>query len=234
MGIRHSRAFGKAFAVGALAIAATLVAGSAVAVAGPGKKGKGLVRGVHAEISLIRANGSTDAFVVDRGEVTAETSSSFTLKRKDGVSVTLGLSADTKVRGDIQVGKGAVAFSRGGTAFAVLAPRAQGAALRLGGGEGLGKRKARLKAPRGLFGAVHADVSLIRADGTQDAFSFDRGKVTAASTSSITVERADGPSVTKGISSDTKVRGRVAVGGRAAIFSRGGAAFAVLAAAPRA
>jgi hypothetical protein len=113
----------RSFGIAAIGISAALLVGSAVAVAGPGKKGKGLVRGVHAEISLIEANGTPDAFVIDRGQVTAESSSSVMLQRKDGQSVTLGLNADTKIRGDIQVGKGAIVFSRGGTAFAVLAPR---------------------------------------------------------------------------------------------------------------
>jgi hypothetical protein len=225
----------KAFGISVVGISAALLVGSAVAVAGPGKKGKGLVRGVHAEISLIKANGTTDAFVVDRGKVTAESSSSVTLERKDGVSVTLGLNADTKVRGDIQVGKGAVAFSRGGTAFAVLAPRGDKASLRLGGGKGLGKGLARgKKLQLGLFGAVHADVSFIKADGSTGAFSFDRGQVTAASATSVTLERADGPSVTKSISADTKVRGKLAVGGKAAVYSQGGAALAILAAGPKA
>lgn len=225
----------RTFGIAALGISAALLVGSAVAVAGPGKKGKALVRGVHAEISLIKADGTKDAFVVDRGKVTAESPSSVTLERKDGKSVTLGLSADTKIRGDIQVDKGAVVFSRGGTAFAVLAPRSDKAApLRLGDGQGRGQRMARLKAKKGLFGAVHADVKLIKADGSSDSFSFDRGEVTAASDTSVTVKRADGPSVTKSISADTKLRGKLAVGGRAAVFSKGSAAFAVLAAGPKA
>jgi hypothetical protein len=220
----------RTFGIAAVGLAAALLVGSAVAVAGPGKKGKGLVRGVHTEISLIRADGTTDAFVVDRGKVTAESSSSVTLERKDGKSVTLGLNADTKVRGDIQVDKGAIVFSRGGTAFAVLAPRgAQAAPLRLGDGKGLGQRMARLKAKKGLFGAVHADVSFIKADGSSDAFTFDRGRVTAASETSVTLKRADGPSVTKSISADTKLRGNLAVGGKAAVFSKGSAATAILA-----
>jgi hypothetical protein len=226
----------RAFGIAAIGISAALLVGSAVAVAGP-RKGKSLVRGVHAEISLIKANGTTDAFVVDRGQVTAESDSSITLKRKDGPSVTLGLSADTRVRGDIQVGKGAVVFSRGGTAFAVLAPRAaKAASLRLGDGKGkgLGQRLARLKAKKGLFGAVHADVKLIKADGSTNAFSFDRGEVTAASATSVTVKRADGPSVTKSITADTKLRGKLAAGGRAAVFSKGSAATAILAVGPKA
>lgn len=226
----------RAFGLAAIGVSAALLVGSAVAVAGPGK-GKSLVRGVHTEVSLIKADGTTNSFVVDRGQVTAESAASVTLKRKDGVSVTLGLNADTKVRGDIQVEKGAVVFSRGGTAFAVLAPRAaKAASLRLGNGNGLGlgQRLARLKAKKGLMGAVHADVKLIKADGSSNAFSFDRGEVTAASDTSVTVKRADGPSVTKSISADTKLRGKLAVGGRAAVFSKGSAATAILAAGPKA
>ena len=226
----------RTFGIAAVGISAALLIGSAVAVAGPGK-GKSLVRGVHTEVSLIKADGTTNSFVVDRGQVTAESATSVTLKRRDGVSVTLGLNADTKVRGDIQVEKGAVVFSRGGTAFAVLAPRAaKAASLRLGDGtgNGLGQRLARLKAKKGLMGAVHADVKLIKADGSSNAFSFDRGQVTAASDTSITVKRADGPSVTKSISADTKLRGKLAVGGRALVFSQGSAATVILAVGPKA
>ena len=84
------------------------------------------------------------------------------------------------------------------------------------------------------MGAVHADVKFIKADGSTDSFSFDRGSVTAASDTSVTIKRADGPSVTKSISADTKLRGKLAVGGKAAVFSQGSAATAVLAAGPKA
>jgi len=216
-------------------VAAALLVGSAVAVAGPGKKPAKLVRGVHTEISLIKADGTKDAFVVDRGQVTAETQTSVTLSRKDGQSVTLGLNGDTKVRGDIQVGKGAIVFSRGGTAFAVLAPRG-GQALRLGGGLPVNKGLAALRGAKlkGLMHAVHADVEVTKADGSIVSRSFDRGQVTAASETSVTVKRADGPSVTKSISADTKVRGKLAVGGRALIVSQGATALKILAAGPKA
>jgi hypothetical protein len=231
----------KAFTIGVVGVSAALLVGSAVAVAGPGKKAKGLVRGVHTEVSLIKADGSKDAFVVDRGKVTAESQSSVTLARKDGKSVTLVLNADTKVRGDIQAEKSAVVFSRGGTAFAVLAPRAAKAApLSLGDGTSLRDRiakaiaKARQAKAKGLMGAVHADVKLIKADGSAAAFSFDRGEVTATSATSVTLKRADGASITKSISADTKLRGKLAAGGRAVIFSQGSAATAILAAGPKA
>ena len=114
-----------------MGVAAALLVGSAVAVAGPGKTAKGLVPGVHTEISLIKADGTKDAFVVDRGQVTAASDKSVTVARKDGKSVTLVLDGNTKVLGKIQVDKGAVVFSRTGTAFAVLAPRAESCAAQL-------------------------------------------------------------------------------------------------------
>lgn len=227
----------KALSIGVVGVAAALLIGSAVAVAGPGKKAKRLARGVHTEISLIKADGTKDAFVVDRGQVTASSDKSVTLERKDGKSVTLGLNADTKVVGQIQADKGAVVFSRGGTAFAVIAPRAEkGAPLRFGHGNGLGQALAKVRAARlsGVMQAVHADVKAIKADGSTVAFSFDRGQVTAASDASVTLKRADGPSVTKSISSDTKLRGKLAVNGRAIVVSNGSAAVAILAAGPKA
>ena len=84
------------------------------------------------------------------------------------------------------------------------------------------------------MGAVHADVKFIKADGSTISFSFDRGSVTAASDTSVTIKRADGPSVTKSISADTKLRGKLVVGGKAAVFSKGGAATLILAAGPKA
>ena len=155
--------------------------------------------------------------------------------RKDGASVTLALNRRTRrCAVTSRSTRARWSFSRGGTAFAVLAPRApQAAPLRLGDGKSLGQRLARLKAKKGLMGAVHADVMLIKADGSTNSFSFDRGQVTAASETSVTVKRADGPSVTKSISADTKLRGKLAVGGKAAVFSQGSAATAILAAGPK-
>ena len=222
----------RAFGIAAVGISAALLIGSAVAVAGPGK-GKSLVRGVHAEISLVKADGTTNSFVVDRGQVTAESDSSVTLKRKDGPIVTLARNADTNVRGDIEVDRRRRLLARR-HGIAVLAPRAATASLRLGDGNGKASGSAcDCSRPGGPLGAVHADVKLIKADGSSNAFSFDRGQVTAASDTSVTVKRADGPSVTKSISADTKVRGKLAVGGKAAVFSKAGAATAILAAAPK-
>ena len=82
---------------------------------------------MHATIDLIKADGSTDSITYDRGEITAKTSSSITLKRKDGKSVTLATDSSTKVRekrtlatlADLQAGDRAMFFSRDGKAFLI-------------------------------------------------------------------------------------------------------------------
>jgi hypothetical protein len=213
----------RGFRVTAIAAAALLVAGGAVAVAGAahGKAAKRqvvkqLVRsGVHADVSLVRADGSTDAFAVDRGRVTTSSATSLTFQRLDGKTVTVGLSTGTVVRGTIAAGKPVLVFSRNGAAFRVRAPRAAAAPL-------VSPAAAKAK-------IVHAQVNFVRADGSTGSVTFDRGQVTASSSASLTVKRDDGKSVTFAIGSGAVIRGKLAVGGRALVFSRDGTAFRVLA-----
>ena len=54
--------------------------------------------------------------------------------------------------------------------------------------------------------AVHGDLVVRTKDGFENV-SFDRGKVTAASASSITIERPDGVSVTKAVTPETRFKG---------------------------
>ncbi|HST26341.1 MAG TPA: hypothetical protein VLJ76_10130 [Gaiellaceae bacterium] len=208
-----------------VAVAALAVAGSAVAVAGAASHGKGkaakrhavarTVRaGVHADVSLVRADGSTDAFSVDRGKVTASTSTSLTLVRPDGKTVNVSVASTTIVRGTITVGRGALVFSRNGAAFRVAAP----------GPRALQMPTATTKSP-----VVHLQVSFVRADGSTGSVTLDRGQVTSSSAGSLTVKRLDGKSVTFTIGSGAVVRGKLAVGGKALVFSRGGTAFRILA-----
>lgn len=221
----------RGFAVAVVAMVGVLAAGAAVAMAGKHKPikqnvAKRVVRaGVHADVSVIRADGTTDAFAVDRGQVSAASTTSVTLQRMDGKTVTLVINADTRVRGHIQVGRGALAFSRSGTAFRILAPRGLAAAL----------PATPVTAPAETHGGVvHADVSFIRADGSTDSRTFDRGQVTATSTTSVTLQRKDGKSATLAVNGDTKIRGRLAVGGKAAVISRAGTALRIFARGPRA
>lgn len=224
----------RGYRVAVVGVAALLLAGGAVAVAGAahGGKGKGkaakaaakkhvakrLVRaGVHADVSLIRADGTTDAFAVDRGTVTAASSVSLTLLRADGKSVTLSLSNTTAARGTIAVGKHVLVFSRQGAAFRVRGP---GAAM-------AGAIASTVQAQKSPI--VHLDAKFVRGDGSTGTAALDRGQVTDSSNSSLTIKRADGQSVTFTLGTTVRVLGHLAVGGKALVISRDGAVVRVLA-----
>jgi hypothetical protein len=210
----------------AVSAVALLVAGGAVAVAQAAHGGKGkakaavakkLVRdGVHADVSLIRADGSTDAFAVDRGKVTASSSTSITLQRADGKSVTLGVTSTTVARRMPTVGKPALAFSRNGVAFRILAAGPVTVA-------------PVMPALAGKSPVVHLDVSFVRADGSTGSITLDRGQVTASSSTSLTIKRDDGKSVTFTVGAGAIVRGHLVVGGKALVLSRNGAVVRVFA-----
>jgi hypothetical protein len=222
------RGWKRGFRAVAIAAAALIVAGGAVAVAeaahGGHAKGhakghavKHLARlGVHADVSLVRADGSTDAFAVDRGQVTAASAGSLTLHRLDGKTVTLGLNSDTTVRGTIAIGRPVLVFSRNGVAFRIGAP---------------GPFAALPMAPQATAKAkiVHLQVNFVRADGSTGSVTLDRGQVAASSSTSLTIKREDGKSVTFAIGTGAVIRGKLAVGARALVFSRDGTAFRVLA-----
>ena len=76
--------------------------------------------------------------------------------------------------------------------------------------------------------AVHGDLVVRTKDGFENV-TFDRGKVTAVSPSSITIERPDGVSVTKAVNAETKFKGvdsaeQVEQGKGALVVSKGDAA----------
>ena len=216
----------RGYRVLAVSAAVLVVAGGAVAVAGAAQGGKGkakahiarqLVRsGVHADVSLIRADGSTDAFAVDRGKVTASSATSLTLQRADGKSVTLGVTSTTVARRMITVGRPAIAFSRNGVAFRIIAA-------------GQVTMAPVMPAFAGKSPVVHLDVNFIRADGSTGSITLDRGQVTAASSTSLTIKRDDGQSVTFTIGAGAIVRGHLVVGGKALVLSRNGAVVRVFA-----
>jgi hypothetical protein len=214
--------------VALVAAAALLVAGGAVAVAqAAGGKGKGkakhavakhLIRaGVHADVSLIRADGTKDAFAVDRGKVTAASSTSLTIQRADGKTVTFSIPTTAAVRGTVTVGRPVLVFSRNGAAFRIGAPGAALAPAPL------------MPALRGKSPITHLDVSFVRADGTTGSATLDRGQVTATSSTSLTIKRADGASVTFTIGTSTRVLGHLVVGGKALVVQRDGAVVRVYA-----
>jgi hypothetical protein len=213
----------RAFGVLAVALVSLVGVGSAVATTGkhrPAKTVKRVVRaGVHADVSVIRADGTSDAFAVDRGQVTASSTTSLTLLRLDGQSVTLAVNQSTRIRGQIQTGRRVLVFSRAGTAFRVLARR----------GRAVDHVTAATLPLQGHGGIVHADVSFVRADRSTDSRAFDRGQVTAASLTSLTLHRRDGHSVSLAVNGATRIRGRLTVGRHVIVISKGGIALRVLA-----
>jgi hypothetical protein len=86
--------------------------------------------------------------------------------------------------------------------------------------------------PRAVLGAVHADVTTIDAKGQVRKYTWDRGRLTARSDTSITIARRDGKSITLGLGQDTRVRaknGTLRVGDLVVAYSRDGTAYLVLA-----
>jgi len=94
------------------------------------------------------------------------------------------------------------------------------------------KPGGRAAGPGVLKGAIHGDLLVQGENGTTRTVTFDRGKVTAVSAGSITVERTDGVWVTKSLT-DQKVfngtpKDKVQVGMGAVVVSSGDTAERVL------
>jgi len=86
--------------------------------------------------------------------------------------------------------------------------------------------------PRAVLGAVHADVTTIDAKGQALKYTWDRGRLTARSDTSITIARRDGKTVTLALGPQTRVRaknGKLRVGDLVVAYSREGTAYLVLA-----
>ena len=108
----------------------------------------------------------------------------------------------------IGVAGGLLLFSAGGvTAHAASTTRSTASASPTPSPMAQATPKARAKGRTLLSRADHATVE-IEQDGKRVTYDIDRGNVTAATASSITLNRLDGQSVTLSISSSTKFRGR--------------------------
>lgn len=224
----------------ALALTALVLTVAGVATAATAAKGhrpkapRVLAAAVHADVKAIFADRTTKSETWDKGEVSKISSSSITLKRKDGVSVDLAIDANTKVRardGKIEVGAHAFAISQNGKALAILVAKPRG--------DRDNKHRGRGRPGPGHLAAraVHVDWALVMPDGKALSLSLDKGDVTAASSSSFTLKRKDGESVNLSIDSSTKVRKRehaaLAVGDKALAWSQSGKALVVFAGQPK-
>jgi hypothetical protein len=184
---------------------------------------------VHGDVTAIKRDGTTTSFSFDRGKVTAVSSSSVTLQRADGRSLTFSLGT-ARVRGRLQVGRQVVVISQNGAAVQISSGAARAGKNRRG--DRNDRRRQRLAGTRVaaqlLAGAVHVDYRLLLRNGSTRTLALDRGTITAASATSLSLKRADGPTVTFSLTSSTKVRGTVAVNARALVVSENGAALRVL------
>ena len=87
-----------------------------------------------------------------------------------------------------------------------------------------------LAAPAAFGRVLRGDATILKRDGTTTTVHFERGEVTAASATSVTIKGADGASKTFAIGSDTRIRSQgkrtttdaLKVGAFAAVFGTNG------------
>jgi hypothetical protein len=137
---------------------------------------------------ILNANGSWATYTLDVGTVTAASSSSLTLLRVDGQSVTFTVSASTLWGAKDRTPKDFAKLV--GRRVAVLSQR--GAAVHVGG--------------RGMFrGFAYADLTVMRGGKTRE-IQLDRGLVKSVSGAQISLTRADGVAVTATLAPNVRYR----------------------------
>lgn len=118
-----------------------------------------------------------------------------------------------------------VAYAEGQPADPSVTPNQERAA-KPGAAKGGGPRAGVLK------GAIHGDLLVRAKDGATRTVTFDRGKVTAITAGSITIERPDGVSVSKSLTDQTVFNGmprdQIQPGAAVAVVSSGDTAERVL------
>jgi hypothetical protein len=181
-----------AFALATLTVAAA----TGAATADPGKRIGPFAGAYHADVTALLKDGSSASAKLDRGTVTASSSTSITLKRfVDNEELTFSVSPDTWYpRGQAKVGDKLGIVSQNGTA------------LRVNVWNKLDPEKTDRVGP--FRTAIHADIALLMRDKSTKDETMDRGKVTEISDSSLTIERPDGESLTFSLGDGTVVRGK--------------------------
>jgi len=204
-----------AFALAACTVGAVGVAG---ATADQPKRVGPFAGAIHADVTAQLKDGSSVSAQLDRGKVTAVDAGSITIQRPDNQSLTFSLSADSGAKLGDRVG----ILSQSGAAVRVRVWKKGNDT----GGD------AQQKA--GTFKtAFHADITLLMKDGSSKSETMDRGNVTAVDSSSLTIQRPDGQSLTFSLAGDVAVREEgkdgslddIKVGDRLMVFAAGGQAF---------
>jgi hypothetical protein len=202
-----------------------LAAGSALAADQP----KGPFAGtVHAVGAVTYKDGTAKSWTWDRGRVTALSSSSITLTRRDKQQVTFAITASTLVRNlggsytlaDLKVGQAATVVSQSGNAVIIRNIRGDGAPS--------GADQSAIDGP--AKGSVTGSINALYANGSSQSFDYNRGRITSLSDGSLTITRQDKQTVTLSFDASLLVRDKgevedasaLKVGEGAMFFSRNG------------
>jgi hypothetical protein len=184
-----------------LAAIFALAAGSALAA----DQVKGPFAGtVHAVGTITYKDASNKSWTWDRGKVTALSSSSIELTRRDKVVVSFAITADTLVRNDgasytladLKVGQAATVISQSGNALIIRHIRGDGAPS--------GADQSAIDGP--AKGSVTGTVDATYVDGSNKSYDYNRGRITAIGDGSLTIKRQDKQSVTFSYDSTLLVR----------------------------
>lgn len=149
---------------------------------------------VHAVGTVTYKDGSQKTWTWDRGRITALSSSSLTLTRRDKVQVSFAITSSTLVRNDggsytlndLKVGQIATVISQDGNAAIIRNIRGDGAPS--------GADQSAIEGP--AKGSVTGSVDALYKDGSTQSFEYDRGRITSLSDGSLTIVRQDKKSLT--------------------------------------
>ena len=178
---------------------------------------------VHATGTVTYKDGSEKSWTWDRGRITALSSSSITLMRRDKVSVSFAITAATLVRNDggtytlddLKAGQAATVVSQSGNAVIVRNIRGEGAPT--------GADQSAIDGP--AKGSVTGTIAALYKDGTTQSFDYNRGRITALSEGSLTITRQDKKTVTVSFDSSLVVRDKGEVEDASALKVGEGAMF---------
>lgn len=159
---------------------------------------------VHAVGSLSDKSGNAISVTWDRGKITALSSTSITLTRRDKQQVTFAITASTTVRNDrgtyqlsdLKAGLVATVVSQDGNAIVIRNIRGDGAP------SGADESEFEGPAAKAITGAVTA----LYADGSNQSFDYNRGRIQSVGNGSLTIMRADHQTVSFSYDANTLVR----------------------------
>ena len=186
-----------------LAAVFALAAGSALA--DDGAKVKGPFWGtVHAVGSITYKDATQKSWTWDRGKITALSSTSITLTRRDKVQVTFAITSSTAVRNDgasyqltdLHVGLVATVISQDGNAVVIRRIRGEGAPS--------GADQSAFDGP--AKGSVTGTIDALYYDGTTQSFEYDRGRIVKLGDGQLTIVRQDKKQLTFTYDDSTLVR----------------------------